>query len=158
MINQILADLLPNKGCWDSADAADFETESCAQCYALFFNTRGVDAEQNDFYVLHAERGCVHDRVVVGKNVTSFPTATECNPAQPSDCQMQLNKDNFGNFGKLNALYVVGNAADTLGLGQAMIAALKYDGMKKFNPAPLRCHQCDSLFSEANVSQKITKN
>jgi hypothetical protein len=57
----------------------------------------------------------------------------------------------------LNALYVVGNAADTLGMGQAKIAANKYDGMTKFNQAPLRCHQCDSLFSEANVSQKITK-
>jgi hypothetical protein len=67
---------------------------------------------------------------------------------------MQLNKDNFGNFGSLNALYVVGNAADTLGIGQQKIAANKYDGMTKFNQAPLRCHQCDSLFSEANVSQK----
>ncbi len=147
--------MLPNKGCWDSTDAADFETESCAQCYALFFNTRGKDNEQDDFYVLHAERGCVHDRVLVGKNVTSFPSASACNPQPPAECSMQLTKDNFGNFGTLTALYVVGTAVDTLAMGQQMIAANKYDGMKNFNQAPLRCHQCDSLFSEANVSHVI---
>ncbi|CAG5107568.1 Oidioi.mRNA.OKI2018_I69.chr1.g3390.t1.cds [Oikopleura dioica] len=144
------ADLLPNKGCWDTTDAANFGTESCSKCYALFFNTRGSDNIGDDFYVLHAERGCVHERTMVGRNVTSFPSATECIPKNGVQCTMTLTEESFGNFGNIQALYAVGTAADTLSIGQALISVNNPLGFDRFNQAPLRCHQCDSQFSEAN--------
>ena len=145
------ADLLPNKGCWDSTEAGKFGTESCPKCYALFFNTRGSDNIGDDFYVLHAERGCVHERTMVGRNVTSFPSATECIPKNGVQCTMTLTEETFGNFGNIQALYAVGTAAETLSIGQALIVVNDPLGFDKFNQAPLRCHQCDSQFSEANV-------